>query len=668
MHHCWLRDAGMSWIAKIILRQSSPIHEIHLSHNAITDVGASQVIEALNKHPQQCYPYQDPFGSEHFCPCWLRLEQNSVSHGREILEAASESGCRYKVLSRSSPEWTPMKAPWHFAKSFETCPMFTALLFHTQLLQDAAPRSSVGKAAFAQAQELVKTYLDEANQLAEPQEQQNVEQKKSEETMKAEKKKEPREENKREKKGQTKDSSGEQKLQATTNDHDIAAVLEASTWILKDVPGQKMKASAFEKVLCKDKPDFKKTLNGIGGVAVLCDCSEGRFKVIAGSKKKEAEVQLVDADKNPNSSTGNVLQSDEMAVTDAEKVAFFEGLLKKNQTDPLDAPEDKAESMDLSMPAKRDRLFGAMSISDLEEAKMAPLPSEPPDLVAIADLGNRRGVQGSPKHTAEKEKKVEQKKRSRVETSDKADSKKEKQVLELVENVPKASAKDSRQLNWTFLSKLPKRMGRMLIKLDKAKYLSLADYNHSTSPELKELLPKWSKSEWGLSVIQDVSPDTSPLKSVTQEFRPVKHVDDASAMQLSGPPPWFSPGQMPSLPGLIPPPLPLAVDPNVAENLSQYLPPRPPFLGGPVRPLVPGAFPPPPPGPYPPGYLGPPMMMPVMPGMSHPLTPMQMYASAADMSAHAAHQAAMIAAANKSYVGKSIGPVQAKQKRGGEKK
>lgn len=271
MHHCWLRDAGMSWISKIIIRQSSPIHEIHLSHNEITDAGAALVMESLIRHPQQCYPFQDPFSKQgvvRFCPCWLRMEQNNVLNASELLEAAAATGCRYKVLSRSLPEWTPMRAPLKLAGSFETCPMFTGHLFYNQVKDGSGEKPKhTGKAAFSEAQERVKSFKEEVEEA--PAVKIETEEQK-EEKEKAEKKKE-----KEKKKDKKVLSSGPK----------VDGIVEVAAEMLRKESDQKMLATTFCARLYKADSSFSKIVHGYGGIAGFCEVTDGRLKFISGESR-----------------------------------------------------------------------------------------------------------------------------------------------------------------------------------------------------------------------------------------------------------------------------------------------------------------------------------------------------------------------------------------------
>eukprot|EP00746_Dinoflagellata_sp_MGD_P123277 gnl/MRDRNA2_/MRDRNA2_57958_c0_seq1.p1 gnl/MRDRNA2_/MRDRNA2_57958_c0~~gnl/MRDRNA2_/MRDRNA2_57958_c0_seq1.p1 ORF type:complete len:749 (+),score=196.09 gnl/MRDRNA2_/MRDRNA2_57958_c0_seq1:248-2248(+) len=560
------------------------------------------------------------------------------------MEAATASGCRYKVLSRSNPDWTPMRAPLKLAGSFETCPMFTAHLFYNQVKDGTVEQPKhVGSAAFAEAQDRVKGYLKEiedapkvlsVSEVQGDEEKKEVKKKEKKEEKKKEKQQEKKEENA--KKAENKKDMTSKKEEASKNDEpNVDAALQDAAEILRKELDQKMLVTTFCHRLYKKRSEHRKVVNGNGGIQGFCKANEGRLKFIAGAK---AEVQLIEASESSSEPADIASKSDsasksshskdtneaipespskeassmdahEGAVDDERRQAgeTIMNILLKHKADaaePSEPAQAKAVSssspLDLSMPAKSERLFGAMSISDLEDKKRAPLPTAQGDLVAITQLGSQRGAKQKVKDS---QKSVQQQDKTHKGIS----SKEERMLHKLLDDKGSEdrrtedqdkyppSREKRRQPNLPFLSRLHRRMGQMLMKLDRAEYLALQEYDFADSRDLQALLVKWQYKLPG-----------GAMNGSAQEFIPLAQMPGVEAKEAmhSG---------RPLDPQLLraPPPPPPWVDPGMAKMSQFPNSTMPSYVGGAMAP--PPLHYPQPPLHYPSGYLGAqPMMMPNM--------------------------------------------------------
>mmetsp|Transcript_53903 Transcript_53903/g.121043 ORF Transcript_53903/g.121043 Transcript_53903/m.121043 type:complete len:582 (-) Transcript_53903:80-1825(-) len=123
LHHCNLQDAGMNAVADLLVRQSRPVHEVHLSHNAATDYGAAIVLGAIALHPQNCYPFATQLAKSPHEERWramrLRMEYNQISSPKEVLQEAERVfKCRSQLkesdTSKSSKDTCAMLSYGYF--------------------------------------------------------------------------------------------------------------------------------------------------------------------------------------------------------------------------------------------------------------------------------------------------------------------------------------------------------------------------------------------------------------------------------------------------------------------------------------------------------------------------------------------------------------------------
>eukprot|EP00928_Gymnodinium_smaydae_P031398 TRINITY_DN23054_c0_g1_i2.p1 TRINITY_DN23054_c0_g1~~TRINITY_DN23054_c0_g1_i2.p1 ORF type:complete len:849 (-),score=155.32 TRINITY_DN23054_c0_g1_i2:6-2552(-) len=107
-----LGDDGAIALAKLLLRLRNPVHELHVSHNGITEKGAAALILALAKHPAEAYPFEIPGKAGSSCGCWVRLEQNAVSNPNGLLEEFFKNEGRCMAIhTKDRSEWGPLRVP-----------------------------------------------------------------------------------------------------------------------------------------------------------------------------------------------------------------------------------------------------------------------------------------------------------------------------------------------------------------------------------------------------------------------------------------------------------------------------------------------------------------------------------------------------------------------------
>lgn len=87
-----LGDAGAQEVATLILAQPKPIHELHLSHNGISNLGAAAILISLgSKHPAAPYPFKGLRNGTYHA-CWVRLEHNDIVEPEQLVLALQATG------------------------------------------------------------------------------------------------------------------------------------------------------------------------------------------------------------------------------------------------------------------------------------------------------------------------------------------------------------------------------------------------------------------------------------------------------------------------------------------------------------------------------------------------------------------------------------------------
>jgi len=135
-----LGDAGMLFLAQLVLTQPQPLHEIHLSHNQITGAGAAVLVFALGSlHPQSIYPFRTPQMPDRFVPCWCRLEMNAVAEPMDFVSHLQNSGkVRTITTSATTTEWGPLRAP-SYCKIKGKTPQVVLHIFEKQITATQPP-------------------------------------------------------------------------------------------------------------------------------------------------------------------------------------------------------------------------------------------------------------------------------------------------------------------------------------------------------------------------------------------------------------------------------------------------------------------------------------------------------------------------------------------------
>lgn len=110
-----LGDEGILNLVRYMLSQPQPFHELHLSHNGITSLGAMIMLLALGDlHPENVYPFPMPKAPGRYVPCWCRLEHNDIEGASKLVKVLERSGSvRIIETSKDTKEWGPLRSPSH---------------------------------------------------------------------------------------------------------------------------------------------------------------------------------------------------------------------------------------------------------------------------------------------------------------------------------------------------------------------------------------------------------------------------------------------------------------------------------------------------------------------------------------------------------------------------
>jgi hypothetical protein len=101
-----IEDEGAYAIGQLIAHSHEPVHEVHLSHNRISETGACSVLESIARSRR--YPYHGSTGrrdSRGLTPVWLRFEHNCVNWSA-IEHRLDQSKVRWCV-AESRDGWSP---------------------------------------------------------------------------------------------------------------------------------------------------------------------------------------------------------------------------------------------------------------------------------------------------------------------------------------------------------------------------------------------------------------------------------------------------------------------------------------------------------------------------------------------------------------------------------
>mmetsp|Transcript_11800 Transcript_11800/g.26750 ORF Transcript_11800/g.26750 Transcript_11800/m.26750 type:complete len:594 (-) Transcript_11800:120-1901(-) len=129
-----LGDEGVRHLCKFVLEQPKPVHEVHLSHNSITDVGAAMLVLSMSAlHPRRLYPFVPPKEIKNrYVPCWCRMERNMVREPAQLLRALADTGCvRVVTTNRESKDFGPLRSPSSCTDA-EASPQVALHLFSAQ--------------------------------------------------------------------------------------------------------------------------------------------------------------------------------------------------------------------------------------------------------------------------------------------------------------------------------------------------------------------------------------------------------------------------------------------------------------------------------------------------------------------------------------------------------
>lgn len=109
-----LGDDGAAKVAEILLSQTQPLYELHLSHNRIGCRGAAAILLALGS--SGVYPFQRSANS--VGACWVRLENNDVPDPEHLIsELACCGSVRVEESWRRHDGWNPDRArQWPLAE------------------------------------------------------------------------------------------------------------------------------------------------------------------------------------------------------------------------------------------------------------------------------------------------------------------------------------------------------------------------------------------------------------------------------------------------------------------------------------------------------------------------------------------------------------------------
>lgn len=126
-----LGDGGARHVAELIMEQSKPLIEVHLSHNGISSVGAATILLAFGSCRHRLYPFRLPHKSHNWGACWLRLERNDVEAPEALLAAITGNGVHCLETTWSQREWGPGRSP-HWATSAQHVPHVVLHIFSSQ--------------------------------------------------------------------------------------------------------------------------------------------------------------------------------------------------------------------------------------------------------------------------------------------------------------------------------------------------------------------------------------------------------------------------------------------------------------------------------------------------------------------------------------------------------
>ncbi|CAE8677865.1 unnamed protein product [Polarella glacialis] len=128
-----LGDSGALQVARLLLLQPAPVHELHLSHNHISPSGASAILLAFGANPARVYPFLLPPRNALYGACWVRMEQNDISDADALLKAMESIPGVYVMATtqRSAGSWGPSRAP-NWATTPDSAPQAVLHIFPHQ--------------------------------------------------------------------------------------------------------------------------------------------------------------------------------------------------------------------------------------------------------------------------------------------------------------------------------------------------------------------------------------------------------------------------------------------------------------------------------------------------------------------------------------------------------
>eukprot|EP00931_Biecheleriopsis_adriatica_P101390 TRINITY_DN7653_c0_g1_i1.p1 TRINITY_DN7653_c0_g1~~TRINITY_DN7653_c0_g1_i1.p1 ORF type:complete len:1304 (-),score=310.30 TRINITY_DN7653_c0_g1_i1:104-4015(-) len=129
-----LGDRGAQQVARLVIAQPSPIHELHLSHSRIGQAGAAAILLSFSQNPVQAYPFRLPPRNVVWGACWIRMEQNDVPDPSSLLKALEDREGVHVIstASRAAAFFGPGRGP-AWATSPEEVPQAVLHIFAGQV-------------------------------------------------------------------------------------------------------------------------------------------------------------------------------------------------------------------------------------------------------------------------------------------------------------------------------------------------------------------------------------------------------------------------------------------------------------------------------------------------------------------------------------------------------
>eukprot|EP00386_Alphamonas_edax_P007104 GDKI01023386.1.p1 GENE.GDKI01023386.1~~GDKI01023386.1.p1 ORF type:complete len:302 (-),score=53.51 GDKI01023386.1:267-1172(-) len=134
-------DSGCWEIVRLLENTPEPIHELHLSHNFITERGATGLVAKIASHGG--YPRADPRNPKRSIPIWLRLEHNKIADPQKFLEFVSKEKNVSCCWNNNRKQCGPSSCIHGHASK---CPLIHFFLIESQNHREHHPRVHITEA------------------------------------------------------------------------------------------------------------------------------------------------------------------------------------------------------------------------------------------------------------------------------------------------------------------------------------------------------------------------------------------------------------------------------------------------------------------------------------------------------------------------------------------